>query len=398
MPTRNLRVAVTPPSGHSAIPKRASADLGFNIEMEVLPTEALFDRVLEGRGQLDLVQVEAWMVDRLDLEDLIEPIPATAIDRFTEIPQLFTDGVVNGQPVAGHGAAPWRVIFADPARRQESAWLRIVPTVCNADSLGWRADRVAAPVDSWAALIDPAHAGKVAIADMSAVSHIELSLALQARGIVAYADIGEQSPQEIRATYSAIEQLPPGHFFDAWASFESSIEGMANGPVTVQSCWPPAITELRARGIPVRYSQLKEGGRGWCGGFALLRGIGKDRRERALRYINWYLDGWAGAYLARQGYYSSTPEAARQWLDAAEWRYWYEGRAAEIPIAGPDGKIVGDVGSRREGGSFDERMGRIACWNTRMTEDALIRACWSGVRSQIKAAAVQNMPENQTPR
>ncbi len=43
MDVDRIRVFVTPPSGHQAIPERASADLGFKIELCVYPTEQLVE-------------------------------------------------------------------------------------------------------------------------------------------------------------------------------------------------------------------------------------------------------------------------------------------------------------------------------------------------------------------
>lgn len=392
MSPSRLRVAVTPPSGHKAIPAKASSDLGFDISMKVMATEALFSEVLTNSHSFDAVQVEAWMVDDLVKHDLLEPISSTEIIRFTQISKLFIDGVVGGKPVDSHGTPPWKTLFADNARSERAAYFNAVPTVCACDTLGWREDRVAAPVHSWSALVDPANAGRVALADVPAVSHIELSLALQACGSVQYKDIGNQTAEEIDATYHTIMALGPHFFFGFWATFETSVKAMLQGPVAVQSCWPPAVTALRAKGVPLRYAPLDEGGRGWAGGFAIMRGIGVERRARAIAYINWYLNGWAGAYLARQGYYPSTLEAVRDQMDAAEYSYWFEAGRAERPVQAPDGQIIGQAHDRREGGSFEDWMGRIACWNTRMSGDALIRSHWKALVSQTQTKNVQKLP------
>src|SRR3712207_8096257 len=46
------------------------------------------------------------------------------------------------------------------------------------------------------------------------------------------------------------------------------------------------------------------------------------------------MNGWAGALVARQGYYFSIPENAREHLSDAEWAYWYGGEpAAEDMLA-----------------------------------------------------------------
>jgi putative spermidine/putrescine transport system substrate-binding protein len=352
--------------------------------MSILPTETLFRKITADPGAFDVVQVEAWMIEELSQRDLIQPIPATSIERFAEIEPVFTQGKVDGRPVGASGTPPWKVIFADHSRSTAAAWLNAVPTVCNADTLAWRADSVARPVESWAALVLPENGGRVAMADVPAVSHVELSLALQARELVTYADIGDQSADEIDATYNTLKRLGKGHFHSVWSSYETSVQAMASGAVSIQSCWPPAVTALSAKGIPVRYTQLKEGARGWAGGFVLMRDMAQDMRDSAMAYMNWYLNGWAGAYLMRQGYYSSTPKAARAHMREEEWDYWYHGAPAATPVRGPDGRTLEKAGTRRDGGSFSERMGHIACWNTRMSEDARIRKHWAALTQELR--------------
>ena len=56
-----------------------------------------------------------------------------------------------------------------------------------------------------------------------------------------------------------------------------------------------------------------------------------------MQYINWYLSGWVGGLLMRQGYYSAAPETSKQYMSADEWGFWFEGKAAESDIIDPFG-------------------------------------------------------------
>jgi putative spermidine/putrescine transport system substrate-binding protein len=85
--------------------------------------------------------------------------------------------------------------------------------------------------------------------------------------------------------------------------------------------------------------------------------------------VNWYLSGWAGAYLNRQGYYSAVLSTAKANMTADEWGYWMEGKAAVGDIKAPDGTILEKAGAKRDGGSYDDRMGGVACWNAVMDEN-----------------------------
>ena len=54
-------------------------------------------------------------------------------------------------------------------------------------------------------------------------------------------------------------------------------------------------------------------------------------------FVNWYLSGWAGAYLNRQGYYSAVLSTAKANMEPYEWDYWMEGKPA----------VEGHQGARR---------------------------------------------------
>jgi len=51
-----------------------------------------------------------------------------------------------------------------------------------------------------------------------------------------------------------------------------------------------------------------------------------------------------------------------------EWGYWMEGKPATAPIPGPGGDQVATIGDQLDGGSYENRLSRIACWNSYMTE------------------------------
>jgi putative spermidine/putrescine transport system substrate-binding protein len=60
-----------------------------------------------------------------------------------------------------------------------------------------------------------------------------------------------------------------------------------------------------------------------------------------------------------------------------EWGYWIEGKPAQKDILNPDGKVMEKAGAIRDGGSFTERMGRVACWNSVMNEDRYMIQKWN---------------------
>ena len=89
-------------------------------------------------------------------------------------------------------------------------------------------------------------------------------------------------------------------------------------------------------------------------------------KDAAYEYMNWWLSGWPGAFIARQGYYISNPQRSAQYLSQAEWDYWYQGKPASETLLGTDGKPSVSKGEQRSGGSYESRFSNVAVWNTVM--------------------------------
>jgi putative spermidine/putrescine transport system substrate-binding protein len=71
------------------------------------------------------------------------------------------------------------------------------------------------------------------------------------------------------------------------------------------------------------------------------------------------------------------PETAKQFMTQNEWDYWYEGKPAQEVIKDPYGNVMEQPGRVRDGGSFWERMGHVACWNTLMDENRYMIQRWN---------------------
>jgi putative spermidine/putrescine transport system substrate-binding protein len=88
-----------------------------------------------------------------------------------------------------------------------------------------------------------------------------------------------------------------------------------------------------------------------------------------------------GGFIAKQGYYISVPETAKDFLTEDEWGYWYEGKAAQGDIKDPYGNLMEKAGATRDGGSYEERFSKIAAWNTLMTEAVYMNNKWNEFRT-----------------
>jgi putative spermidine/putrescine transport system substrate-binding protein len=79
-------------------------------------------------------------------------------------------------------------------------------------------------------------------------------------------------------------------------------------------------------GIPCYYTPLKEGYRASAGGLRVAKHLTGLELDAAYEYINWYLSGWVGAFLNRQGYYRAVLDIAKQHMTEDERGYWMEGK------------------------------------------------------------------------
>ena len=80
---------------------------------------------------------------------------------------------------------------------------------------------------------------------------------------------------------------------------------MASGEVVIQSMWSPAVTKVRQMGIACKYQPLKEGYRAWAAGLGIPTHVEGKTLDACYEFVNWFLSGWAGGFLNRQGYYSA---------------------------------------------------------------------------------------------
>ena len=366
------------------IARQATKDLGVKINMQNAASDAVVNRVATQPQSLDLADLEHWMLVKLLPRGVLQGIDLQRVRPWEAVVPIFTTGEYpDGRPVSRQGIAPHEVQYlAQPdgtrVAQGPTRWATMIPTLYNADSLGLRPDLVQRPIEHWYELLSPAFKGRAALLDVPSIGIMDAAMAIESRGDVTYADKGNMTPAEIDTTMKILIDLKQaGHFRAFWTTFDESVNLMASGEVVIQSMWSPAVTAVRARGLPCQYVPLKEGYRAWAVGLGLLRHVTGLKREAAYEYLNWYLSGWQGGFIAKQGYYSAVPTTAKQFLTADEWEYWYEGKPARSAITDPYGHPLEPVGHVRDGGSMWERMGKVACWNTVMDDNRYMVRKWN---------------------
>ncbi len=366
------------------IARQATKDLGFKIEMQNAATDALVNRVATQPKSLDIADIEYWMMGKLIPRGVLQGIDLQRFKYWDKVVPIFTRGEYpDGRKVSQQGISPYEVQYLEKPdgttlAKGPTRWATLIPTLYNADTLGIRPDLVNRPIAHWHELFHPEFKGKAAILDVPSIGIMDAAMAIESRGDITYGDKGNMTQEEIDKTIKILIDLKKvGHFRAFWTTFDESVNLMTSGEVVIQSMWSPAVTAVRARGIPCYYTPLQEGYRAWAVGLGLMAHLSGLKLDAAYEYINWYQSGWQGGFIAKQGYYSSVPETVKQFLTPEEWDYWYEGKPARSEIKDPYGNHMEKDGHVRDGGSLWERMGKVACWNTVMDENRHMVRKWN---------------------
>jgi len=378
-----LRQFGTGVSNLNDVANKVKEDLGFTLEMTALDSDSVTQRAATQPKSFDIADIEYWICKKVWGSGNLQAMDTSKIDNYDKIAGIFRSGKLTPDSVIAQGTAPHSVGFVEgPGGTEfvdnESGWMTLIPTIYNADTLGIRPDLIGRPIESWTELLNPEFKGKASILDISSIGIMDAAMVCEAMGEVTYGDKGNMTKEEIDKTMAIFtEAKKNGQFRAFWKSFDESVNLMASGEVVIQSMWSPAITAVRSKGIPCVYQPLKEGYRSWGGGLGLSANLSGLELEAAYEYINWYLSGWVGGYLMRQGYYSAVPETSKLFMTADEWGYWYEGKAAAGDITSPTGDKLAGAGDVRDGGSYIDRMGKVACWNAVMDENQYMVRKWN---------------------
>ncbi len=378
-----LRQFGTGVSNLNDVALKVKEDLGFTLEMTALDSDAVTQRAATQPDSFDIADIEYWICKKVWPTGNLQAMDTAKIKNYDKIVGIFKSGKLTPESVIAQGTAPHSVGFVEGPgsttfATSETGWMTLIPTIYNADTLGIRPDLIGRPISSWTELLNPEFKGKASILDISSIGIMDMAMVCEAMGEIQYADKGNMTKEEIDKTIGIFtEAKKNGQFRAFWKTFDESVNLMASGEVVIQSMWSPAITAVKSRGIPCVYQPLKEGYRSWGGGIGLSAGLSGMALDAAYEYINWYLSGWVGGYLMRQGYYSAVPETSKEFMSADEWGYWFEGKPATGDITSPTGDKLAGAGDLRDGGSFYDRMGHVACWNAVMDENQYMVRKWN---------------------
>ncbi len=369
-----VRVLGTHVTLQEQLRQQAMEDLGVRLQFAPGGSATVLQKATMNPQGFDLYEQWSNSINVLWRANAIQPIDKRRIGNWDEINDLTKTGKVSPEAKIGAGDAPHKIINvqADGSLGEKHTdEISFLPYVHNVDSFGYLENALPADMnsadESWGWLLDSRFSGKVGIVNDPTIGLFDLALAAKAKGFMEFEDIGAMTRAELDSLFLLLIELKQlQHFNGFWTSVPESVQYMRTKRVTIESMFSPAVSDLNGQDIPVRFASPREGYRGWHGVMCLSAATQGRVKDAAYEYMNWWLSGWPGAFIARQGYYISNPQRSKPYLSEAEWNYWYRGLPASEPLRGPDGKVSVNRGQQRSGGSYEDRFGHVAVWNTVM--------------------------------
>lgn len=369
-----LRVLGTHVTLQEEIRVRAMQELGINIEFTPMGSAAVLQKAAADPSSFDLYEQWSDSINILWQANAIQPIEIERLKYWNEINPLTKTGKLVPNAKLGAGDAPNKIIYIQSdgsLSNNPTPHISFMPYVHNVDSFGYNTQFIDKAIpyetESWGWLLDDKYKGKVGLVNAPTIGIFDAALAAQAQGLMTFKNIANMTVEEINTLFSIlIEKKQSGHFAGFWTSVPQSVNFMVDKRVHLQSMFSPGVTAGKGQGLPIVYASPKEGYRAWHGVMCLSSQTTGHVKDAAYEFMNWWLSGWAGAFIAKQGYYISNAERSREIITKPEWDFWYEGKEAAENLAGTDGKVTIKAGEVRDGGSYEKRFSNIAVWNSVM--------------------------------
>ena len=394
------------------IAKQASKDLGFTVKPILAPSEKQPQIAITSPDTFDVFGGYNYQSLQVWPSGGLQPVDTHRLPNWGSQYKLFTHGKLNpasARCTFGQGNAPFRTTFVDPngstglpayaqgppsnkqivrwigengkpiGGKPQPRWIVGPAAHFNADSMGYNADVIKKRPEqvSWAELLNTKWKGRVSLLRDPGIMAQDASAAVGALGLLKIKDYGNPTKSEIDRLFKILTTYKKnGQFRAFWSAFTDSVNFMVSKEVVIESMWSPAVALVKAAGVNILYAAPPEGFRGWCSAEGISSKVTDPAKLQACYdYINWNYNGYLGAVIMRQGYYIANGQKLLPWINSAagkkagftpaEYDYWWGGKAAPRDLPGITGK-VGDIkkGSRREGGSFPQRICKYYSWNS----------------------------------
>ena len=307
----------------------AVADTGLNIQQTVVDFGTIMQRVATQPRGWDLAEPAYQQLPGVWPLGNCRAVDTRRLKHWDKVIGLYkSPGKIWDDASYGQGMNPSLFNYTstedgtDFAAPESTPWLTLLPGNHNADTLGARLDIIGRPIESWAEFINPEFAGRTGLQNYPDIGLMDVAMAMEAAEMITYSNKGDMTLEEIDFTFNyMIDLKKKGHFRAFWTTFMESVNFMLSGETVIQSMWSPAVTVVKSNGVPCEHT--------------------------------------------------------RKYLDPYEWDFWYEGKASTQDINNPFGQKLEPAGALRDGGSWKNRMGRVAVWNSTMKENAYVIKRWN---------------------
>jgi putative spermidine/putrescine transport system substrate-binding protein len=373
-PKEKLKILGTHVTLQEELRQLAMKDLGIELIFEPKGSAAVLQKASSDPKSFDLYEQWSDSINILWSSKSIQSIDTQRLTYWKEINSLTKTGRLVPSAKLGAGDAPNKILYVQKdgsLSSKPSEKISFMPYVHNVDSFGYNTNKIpkaaAYTEESWSWLFDEKYKGKVGLVNAPTIGIFDAALAAEASGKMKFKDMGNMSIGEIDRLFEILMELKrKKHFAGFWSSVPQSVDFMVSDRVWLESMFSPGVSSSKGQGVPVTYASPKEGYRAWHGVMCMSSNVKGHVKDTAYKYMNWWLSGKPGAFIARQGYYISNPERSRDLMAKEEWDYWYLGKPASKDLKGTDGKISVKAGDYRDGGSYLKRFSNVAVWNTVM--------------------------------
>src|SRR3989441_11859984 len=275
-------------------------------------------------------------------EKLIQPIDLSRVPAWKRASRLFVEGQASPQSPLGFGDNPGHLMYVD----RDKTKAKYVPSMYQFDSIAYNPDRAPAKdnVLSWGELFNPKWRGKAALYGIEWLGILDAALGMHALGLLKAQDPTNLTEKEVDTVILFLkEKKKEGHFRAFWKAFGELVNLMASGEVWIADAWWPTVLEVRKKGVPCRYAEAVEGYRAWAVGSCISATT--KNLDLSYEWINFWLEGFAGARQAEIGYYSPV-DTYTKYLTPEQVKHLYGGEG-------------------RDGGSVERRNSRVFVGNTK---------------------------------
>ncbi len=206
---------------------------------------------------------------------LVEEIDTSKLTNWDQVPESFKRiGQINGKQYF----LPWDWGFT---------------------SILYRTDKVKKPIDSWAALMDPAYKGHISMWD-------DGPGAVTVSSYVHGWDETKITPEQLD-TIKKEWIAQRGVNLTYWAGEPELVDAMASGDVWVAYAWQGAYATLLGKGVPVVYANPKEGRNSWVGVYGIRKGA--PNLDLALKFLDAKLGEATGNNVVNEFYYGHSNQS-----------------------------------------------------------------------------------------